>query len=38
VDSETYKSQEEQAWKKVVEWGFTKEEKKHRKFYSRLKV
>jgi len=38
VDSETYKSQEEQAWKKVVEWGFVKEEKKHRKFYSRLKL
>jgi hypothetical protein len=29
-DSETDEIQEKSAWNKVIEWGFTKEEKKHR--------
>lgn len=32
VDSETNEIQEKSAWNKVIEWGFTKEEKKHRLF------
>jgi hypothetical protein len=32
VDRETYEIQEKSAWNKVVEWRFTKEEKKHRSF------
>jgi hypothetical protein len=32
TDNETYEAQERFAWNKVIEWGFTKEEKKHRSF------
>lgn len=34
TDGETYEIQEKSAWNKVIEWGFSKEEKKHRSLIS----